>query len=250
LGWGGGCGDLVRRVQRRANRRPRLPWQADVEPNGQACLPLHRVRYTVITYEAAAEGRSGRVFARGAVPDGDLSRYFAASYFNDEEDRDRDAVLRSILSWPNVVVVTHRSLEPSDVIQAFFRCQVDGASEKVFACAVVSKARLEKMLEETSVVVEGHSLQVAATRRITDAGIRAALEAWTERNYPDLPLPRFSLDPWRGDLGPTRGRALDLLRLTPRVRRGEPSKSISREFTAEFLPGADLTDDSPRESAA
>jgi hypothetical protein len=149
----------------------------------------------MITYDATKEGRSGRVFAREAMPEEVLAKHSAGSYFDDEEDRERDSLLRSILSDQHVVVVaTHRSLDPQDVIQAFFRHELGGAPEKIFACAVVSKVRLDQMLKEAPVVVEGHSLQVAPTRAITNESIRAALQAWAERNYPDLPLPRFSLD--------------------------------------------------------
>jgi hypothetical protein len=204
----------------------------------------------MITYEAIAEGRSGRVFARKPLPEQVVEDHFAASYFDDDEDRARDAVLRSILMSPNVVVATHRSLDPKDVIQAFFRHVGKEGPEKVFACAVVSKERLERMLKEAAVVVEGHSLQVAPTRMITNSSIRAAIQAWAERNYPDIRLPRFSLDPWRGAVGERPSRALALLRSRRRVPVAGPLKEFADEFTSDFKPGPDLTDNSTQESAA
>jgi hypothetical protein len=154
----------------------------------------------MISYDVRLDDRCGRVFARDPIPEDVVVEHFARSCHPGDEDRDRDAFLRSILASPNVVVVTHRTIDPKDVIQAFFRHRTRSGSEKVFACVVVSTTRLELMLRETPIVVEGHSLQVAPTRTITNSSIRAALRAWMERNFPDLPLPRFSLDPWRGGL--------------------------------------------------
>lgn len=203
----------------------------------------------MIVYDATAAGRRGRLYSQAALPVDVIAAEFAAS-FDEAEDGARDAVLRSILGSRNVVAVTHRGIEPADVIKVFFRRHLVGRSEKVFACVLVSASRLEQMVEEAATVVEGHDLAVATTRGITNSSICAALEAWTERNYPGIPLPRFSLDPWRGEVDASPGPALALLRLRGSMGVAQRPAAIIGEHTPEFRPESNLTDDSTRESAA
>lgn len=155
----------------------------------------------VITYEVTCNGRVGRVFTRMPMSEGAASRLFAAacSDENEEEEVERAALLRSILEKENVIVAIHQGIEPRDVIHAFFRHETSDGLRKAFACSIVSSTRLAHMLTKAPTVVEGAASQVTSTRTITNSVIQTALQAWAKRNYPDMPIPCFSLYP-----GPSR----------------------------------------------
>ena len=58
---------------------------------------------------------------------------------------------------------------------------------------------------------ESFSFQVAPLEHLTLDGLRTALEMWAERNYPDLALPTFVLDPWVDPSELSRGLLEELL---------------------------------------
>lgn len=109
----------------------------------------------------------------------------------DESDTARERVLGTIVQRPRITGTVHEGVSPSDVLHVY----LDGApAGRVFACVVVSEARLEQMLTEAPLVVEGLSLQVASTRWLTPDSVRAAMEAWASRNFGRVPV--FELRPW------------------------------------------------------
>jgi hypothetical protein len=86
----------------------------------------------------------------------------------------------------------HTVLYNGDVAQVYLEPRND-KEVVLFACVVVSTSEVERMLEKEKSVVETCSFQVAIGRQLTESGLVSALEAWTERNFPDLPLPKFDL---------------------------------------------------------
>ncbi len=94
-----------------------------------------------------------------------------------------------------MVAWAHPGVDPEDVVHVYVQPLEGG--ERLFACAIVSQDRLLRMLREASSVLEGFSLQVVEARHLSVDAIGAAVEAWAERNYPDLQVPAFLVEPWR-----------------------------------------------------
>lgn len=63
---------------------------------------------------------------------------------------------------------------------------------------VVSLDRLERLVAESSLVVEGPALQVAGVRRLTGDAVLAAAQAWAERCLPAPPIPEIVALRWEG----------------------------------------------------
>lgn len=149
----------------------------------------------MIATEVFVGERRGRLFSREPLQSSEVTAEFLLREYMDEEDQVREPALRELLRSPIVHVDIHPSVDPADVKQVFFRSSSAG-QEPIFACAIVSGERLDQMVKETPIVYENFSLQVGPARHITMDGLTAAIEAWTERNYPDLALPIFLMAPW------------------------------------------------------
>jgi hypothetical protein len=168
-------------------------------------------------------GQSGRVFA--ARPDllrleqGDA----LTANWSDEDDDERTALLRQLLTNSEKGVVrawTHEGIDPDDAVHVYLQNVAGGP--KLFCCVVISRERLEKMLLESDLVFEGFSLQVADVRHLTVDALRAAVEAWAERCFPDVPLCEFIIEPWcDGD-----SLALDLLSLETTEPISDPAGAV------------------------
>ena len=117
---------------------------------------------------------------------------------SDEDDEARQKELaRVISSGPSVTATTHRVLAAPGVLHVFVR---DPRGGRLFACVLVSEERLEQMLSEAPTVLEGSWFQVAPTRNLRPSAVRAALDAWTERNFTgDVvggAFPSFDVSAW------------------------------------------------------
>jgi hypothetical protein len=112
----------------------------------------------------------------------------AARAMIDAEDAQRLPLLRQALQQTLVHATAHPTVEEEDVLQVY----IDGPDGRLFACTIVSPARLEQMLASSCAIIEGLTLQ-AAPRGLD---VRGALEAWAARCFPDLPAPAFELDTW------------------------------------------------------
>jgi hypothetical protein len=77
----------------------------------------------------------------------------------------------------------------------------EGDNDLVFACVLVSGARLRDMLAQSSPIVEGFTLQVLPSEHLSVESVRAALQSWIERCFPDLVLPNLTVERWTGPDG-------------------------------------------------
>ena len=182
----------------------------------------------IVSATVEADGRQGRLFARDpivlqtALARGELLEW-------DEDDMGREPRLRATLATGSVSATIHPGVDPDDVQHVFLEGPETGAP--VFACVVVSRQRLEQMLIEASVVVEGFSLQVALGNHLTPDELRAALEAWAERNFAGAAPPKFRLDLW---VDPDGAEA-------PRAQRPiDESESFIGDPSGEAQPGSDM----------
>lgn len=148
--------------------------------------------FDVVAYQGVVDGRRVTVFARpGAVAEDDLR--IAAEADVDDADRARAVLLRAVLRAGHVRGTVDPLLDPMDVMQVYLRAD-DG--DDLFACVLVPRAHVARMLGEAPVVIEGFSLEVAQGDLLTADGIRAAMEAWAQRNFPDVAVPTFEIEPW------------------------------------------------------
>jgi len=146
-----------------------------------------------------ADRRRARVFFRTLPPDPGVADTVAEARYWDDEDQAREPVLRSILSQANLRAVAYPTLGHRDVLQVFFKADV--TDDLTFACVLVSGARLRDMLEHASPIVEGFALQVLPGEQLSMEGVRAGLQAWIERCFPDIVLPSMTVERWTGPEG-------------------------------------------------
>ena len=151
----------------------------------------------MITFETRlANGHRARGFFR-ELPAPHAAEVAIVERYWDEDDQARAPILRNLLSRTNVEAVAHPTLGHRDVLQVFLK---DG-EELVFACVLVSGARLREMLAQSSPVVEGFALQVLQSEHLSVESIRTALQSWIERCFPGLVLPSFTVERWTGPDG-------------------------------------------------
>ncbi|MBI5497179.1 MAG: hypothetical protein HY904_19355 [Deltaproteobacteria bacterium] len=137
-------------------------------------------------------GKKARVFSAAPLADAELDGLVAADM--DEDDRERAAVLRSVLAtgFAEVTVYPGGGATP-DVLHAY----VVGVDKRpVFATVVVSERRATTMVHEARAVVEGFSLQVAQGEDVTEEGLATALATWAGRNFVDVPAAAFHVERW------------------------------------------------------
>jgi hypothetical protein len=139
-----------------------------------------------------AGGHTGRLFARvpESIDDDAMAR--ATSEYQDAEDVDREPYLREALTGSTVRIDAHFGVDPRDVLHVFVQTE----EGPLFACVIVSENRADQMLEQSPVIHETYSFQIANGTCVTKAAATAAFEHWVERNFPDMPLPRVRLLRW------------------------------------------------------
>jgi hypothetical protein len=152
----------------------------------------------VITVESTvAGGRRARGFFRDLPLVENAEAAIAARYW-DDEDQLREPVLRAALSRTPVRAIAYPTLGHRDVLQVFLK---DDQDHLVFACVLISGARLRDMLAQSSPIIEGFALQVLPGEHLSMEGVRAALQAWVERCFPHLVLPSITVERWTGPEG-------------------------------------------------
>lgn len=152
-------------------------------------------------------GRSAVVYVPTLERIGESAALASAMYW-DEEDLAREPLLRRLIDTPSLHAVVFPTLPQRDVLQVFLRGE-GGEDDLLFACAMITLARLDELLRDGP-VVEGFTLQVARNRHLTLEAVRAAVIAWVERTFPDLPLPSITVEHWTGPAGLSR-ELLDVL---------------------------------------
>lgn len=167
----------------------------------------------MITFESqlANEHRARGFFQE--LPDPKTAIAIIAERYWDEDDQVRVAALRKILERTNVSAITYPTLGHRDVLQVFLR---DSGAEPVFACVLVSGARLRDMLAQSSPIVEGFAMQVLPSEHLSVESIRVALQSWIERCFPNLVLPNLVVERWTGPEGISQ-ELLELLLAHPVV---------------------------------
>ncbi|HEX8109788.1 MAG TPA: hypothetical protein VF516_18785 [Kofleriaceae bacterium] len=167
----------------------------------------------MITFESQlANEHRARGFFR-ELPDPQVASAIIAEQYWDDDDQARQPTLRRILQRPNVSAIAYPTLGHRDVLQVFLR---DSGAEPVFACVLVSGARLRDMLTGSSPIVEGFALQVLPSEHLSVESVRAALQSWIERCFPDLVLPSLVVERWTGPEGILQ-ELLELLLAPPGV---------------------------------
>jgi hypothetical protein len=152
----------------------------------------------MITFESQlANEHRARGFFR-ELPDPQVATAIIAERYWDDDDQVRMAALQTIVERTNVSAITYPTLGHRDVLQVFLR---DGGGEPVFACVLVSGARLRDMLARSSPIVEGFAMQVLSSEHLSVESIRAALQSWIERCFPSLVLPNLVVERWTGPEG-------------------------------------------------
>jgi len=168
----------------------------------------------MITFESQlANQHRARGFFR-ELPDPEAATAVIAEQYRDDDDQARELALRRILQRSNASAIAYPTLGHRDVLQVFLR---DSSGELVFACVLLSGARLREMLAQSSPIVEGFALQVLPSEHLSVESVRAALQSWIERCFPDLMLPSLTVERWTGPDGILQ-ELLELLLAHPRAQ--------------------------------
>ena len=136
--------------------------------------------------------RKARIFAAATLPSAAALVDLLARDM-DEDDLVRRKLLHEALEKGLVHVVTY----PGDqtLPDALFAYLVGEQRQHLFACLLVPEARLETMVEDAGVVVEGFSLQAMQGGRGA-AEVEAALADWASRNFPSQSTAVFDVQGW------------------------------------------------------
>jgi hypothetical protein len=181
-----------------------------------------------ISATVEADGRQGRIFARDPkILQTALEREGVLAL--EDDDNAREPRLRAILATGRVKAAINPGVDPDDVQHVFL--EEPGTRAPVFACVIVSRQRLERMLDQAPLVVESFGLQVALGNHLTPDELRAALEAWTERNFAGMAPPKFRLDQWVDPDG------IESPRVPPRI---DDPGSLIGEPTGDAHPSSDI----------
>ncbi|HET7501582.1 MAG TPA: hypothetical protein VFK02_11280 [Kofleriaceae bacterium] len=193
-----------------------------------------------------ADRRRARVIFRGPPVDAVAAEDIAEARFWDDDDPEREPLLRRLLVQPNVSAIAYPTSGHRDVLQVFLREPEGGL---VFACVMMSGARLRDLLTQSPFIVEGFSLQILQGEHLSMEGIRTALLVWVERCFPDVVQPSITIERWTGPEGILQ-ELLEWLYAQPSLQL-EVSNAIFRgdDASSELHPDPGLADP-PLEAAA
>jgi hypothetical protein len=153
----------------------------------------------IVVESQRAGQRRARVFFRELPRDLQTADSAVVARYWDDEDQDREPSLRRILAQTNVSAVAYPTSGHRDVLQVFLKDS--DRDDLVFACVLVSGSRLRDMLARSAPIVEGFALQVLQGEHLSMEGIRAGLQVWVERCFPDIVLPSITVERWTGPEG-------------------------------------------------
>lgn len=153
----------------------------------------------VIDLEIPESGRKGRAFLERELLRTttlhDLDQSFARG-FVEVDDAPRMPLIEQLLRRSDVVqVAVHPGQSSPPEYHAYLR---DPASPetRLFACVLAPlPVILELLTEPPHVLFETASFQ-AVLGDVTPTSMVAALEAWGQRVWPELELPKFEVRPW------------------------------------------------------
>jgi len=153
----------------------------------------------IVVEALLADRRRARAFFRELPLDSQAADAAVVARYWDDEDHDREPALRRIVAQTNVRAIAYPTSGHRDVLQVFL--DENGRGDLLFACVLVSGARLRDMLTRSSPIVEGFGLQVLPGEHLSMEGIRTALQVWVERCFPDIVLPSITVERWTGPEG-------------------------------------------------
>lgn len=145
----------------------------------------------MIAVDIEADGRRGRVFFGGARVD-DAALETAVQGYMDEDDTRRATALEEPLRAAPTAAVAYPTVAHPDVIQVY----IVSPGREIYACSVITEQRLRTMLSDQPWVIEGFTLQVAPVEHMSVDALRTAVQAWHERNFPDVVPGRVLIDLW------------------------------------------------------
>lgn len=190
----------------------------------------------MITFESQLpDERRARGFFR-ELPDPNSANAIIAERYWDDDDQAREPALRRIVTRANVSAIAYPTLGHRDVLQVFLR-DSDGAP--LFGCVLVSGARLRDMLAQSSPMVEGFALQVLPSEHLSIESIRAALQSWIERCFPNVVLPSLAVERWTGPEG-ILPELLELLLSQPAASAPFPTVVTDGDASDELHPDPGL----------
>lgn len=135
---------------------------------------------------------------------------FVQSQYWDEDDIERSTVLDSLVRRGPVHADVYPTYRDSNTLKVYLRS--DGAP--VFACSLLPMARLRQLLKQTPMVLEGFTTQIVPTEHLSVEAIKAAIQQWIERGFPNA-APVITVELYTGGLGTVRQSALHLAAISP-----------------------------------
>jgi hypothetical protein len=156
------------------------------------------MRLATIELEIPETGENGRVFLNRELlretTVAILEKEFAAT-FVEPEDAPRMALIRQLLlpslNTPIVVTVHPSEISPPE-FHAFLK-DPSSPCEPLFACVLAPMPVVAEMVAAAPQIVFETATFQAMAADTAPSKILAALEAWSRRMWPELPVPKFVL---------------------------------------------------------
>jgi hypothetical protein len=146
----------------------------------------------IVVESQLAGRRRARAFFQELPVDSQAADTAVVTRYWDDEDQEREPALRRIVAQTNVSAVAYPTSGHRDVLQVFLK--EHDRDDLLFACVLITGARLRDMLARSSPIVEGFGLQVLPGEHLSMEGIRSALQVWVERCFPDIVLPNITVE--------------------------------------------------------
>lgn len=146
------------------------------------------------TLEYTHAGRSGRLFVHNSASRDEIEATRALPYFSDDGDKRRNKKFARLFRITTLLTVTAVPAAESDEEVHLYVTGYRNTDELgTFACVVVSRSRLDELLEPNRAVGEIFTFQVADAAKLSIRAIGEAFKVWFRRNYPDVNQTAFVL---------------------------------------------------------
>lgn len=185
-----------------------------------------------------SNGRIARLYVDDAVApsliaaSSELEEFVQSQYW-DEDDIERSRVLDSLVRRGAIHADAYPTYRDSNTLKVYIRC--DGAP--VFACSLLSMARLRQLLKQTPMFLEGFTTQIVPTERLSVEAIKAAIQQWIERGFPNA-APVITVELYTGGPGTVRQSTLQLAAVSP-------VKPLSSDIDAIASTARDVVEPDP-----
>lgn len=174
--------------------------------------------------------QSGRVFLPASLFEptmvDDLAMELGRQFIEDDDEARLELLLRE-LAAPKVTVKTLPSEHTPVAYYAYVRSQLQ-PGESLFACVLATTSVLEELIASPPHMVFETATFQAIGEEASAATLRAGLESWLHRVFPNHAVPRFSVVQWPEleELQTFKERTIALPRMqaSRRVIHGAPSQ--------------------------